>query len=534
MTETATANDPRYKTIGGDPVAAAAAERPTRYAWFVLLVLCAASVVNAIDRQVLAILTQSVKADLRLTDAQLGFLLGTGFSVFYAVVGIAMGRIADAVPRRKLMATGMALWSIMTATGAASSNFPTLAVTRIGVGVGEASANPCAHSLICDYFPRGARSMALGCYNAGLYVGMAIAMLAGGAILQNWAGLCEALPGGWACGLRGWQAALLLASVPGLPLALIILTLREKERPGMERIGLGPLLLRELSACVPPFTIISLHRSGDRRAFTSNLLMLTLIVVVAWGAIMLTGDYAQWLAVGLGAYAVITWGQLQKQRDEPFYRLTYGCPTFLLAMLGGALVSASIGGVNAWTATYAMRVLGMSPASAGATLGLILASMSCIGVIGGGWIADRWLLRNRRAPMWLNALALVLSLPALAVMLSASTPRGFLMGYAVFALVASSYPGAIAAMAQDLVLPRMRGSTASAFSLVMVVISASLGPYWIGKVSTLTGSLTWGLVSVQALAPIALGLLVAAAFRLGHETPERRRARAEAAGEPHG
>ena len=68
----------------------------------------------------------------------------------------------------------------------------------------------------------------------------------------------------------------------------------------------------------------------------------------------------------------------------------------------------------------------------------------------------------------------------------------------------------------------------------MVVISASVGPYWIGKVSTLTGSLTWGLVSVQALAPIALGLLVAAAFRLGHETPERRRARAEAAGEPHG
>jgi MFS family permease len=428
------------------------------------------------------------------------------------------------------MASCMAVWSVMTALGAAASSFGALAATRIGVGVGESSANPCAHSLMCDYFPRGSRSMALGCYNAGLYVGMAIAMLAGGAILQNWTGLCHTLPFG-VCRLSGWQAALVVAALPGLPLALLIASLREPVRPGMEQIGLRPLLLRELSACVPPFTIISLYRSGDRRAFTANLLILGAIAALVVVAILISGDYAQWLAVGLGAYAVITWGQLQKLRDEPFYRLTYGCPTFLMAMLGGALVSASIGGVNSWAATYAMRVLGMSPGSTGATLGLILASMSCIGVIGGGWISDRWLLFDRRAPMWINALAVVFSLPALAVMLRAHSPHTFLIGYTVFALVASSYPGAIAAMAQDLVLPRMRASTASAFSLVMVVISASLGPYWIGKVSTLTGSLTMGLVSVQVLTPIALALLVAAGLRLNAETPERRRARAAAAGE---
>jgi MFS family permease len=512
--------------------AAVPAEKPGRYAWFVLLVLCSASVVNAIDRQVLAILTQSVKADLRLTDAQLGFLLGTGFSVFYAVVGIAMGRIADAVPRKKLMASGMVVWSMMTAAGAGANSFGSLGVTRIGVGVGEASANPCAHSLMCDYFPRGARSMALGCYNAGLFVGSAIAMLAGGAILQNWNGVCHLVPGGWACSLTGWRGALLAASLPGLPLALIILSLREPQRPGMEKIALGPLLVREFSACVPPFPIISLYRSGNRGAFVSNLVLLAMIFTTAFGAIALSGDYAQWLAVALGAYTVLTWGQVQKQRDRPFFQLTYGCPTFLMAMIGGALVSAILSGVHAWVATYAMRVLGMSPASAGATLGLVLASMSCVGVIGGGWIADRWLVHDRRAPMWMNALAVALSLPALVVMLRTDSTRVFLMGYAVFTLVASSYPGAIAAMAQDLVLPRMRGSTASAFSLVMVVISASLGPYWIGKVSTVTGSLTWGLLSLQILTPIALGFLIAAGLRLGAETPERRRARAEAAGEP--
>jgi MFS family permease len=506
------------------------AERPTVYAYFVLLVLCSASFINAVDRQILSILTQSIKAQFHFTDAQLGFLLGTAFSVFYAVVGIAMGRIADAVSRTRLMATGMTIWSMMTGLGATATNFPGLAATRIGVGVGEASANPCAHSLICDYFPRSRRSAALGCYNAGLFLGSAGALVIGGAILQNWGGFCH-VQNHWGCQLHGWQVVLLAAALPGLPLAALLLTLREPVRPGMEQIGLIRLVLRELSACVPPFTIFSLHRTGGRRAVSGNLLLLTVVIAVVAAMIALTRDAAQWLAAGLGCYAVITWGQVQKQRDEPFFRLTYGCPTFVMAMVGSALVSAITNGVNAWVATYAMRTLGMSPSSAGTNLGLTMATAGCIGVIGGGWIADRWHRRDRRAPMWMTALSLLLSLPALAVMMSATTAHGFMIGYIVFALVATAYPGAIAAMVQDLVLPRMRGSAASAFSLVLVVISASAGPYWIGKVSTLTGSLTWGLVSLQALAPIALTLLVIAGRRLQFETADRRRARADAVGE---
>src|SRR5687768_11781020 len=128
-----------------------------RHAYFALVLLTGANLLNYLDRQILSILAQSIKEDLKLDDAQLGFLMGTAFAVFYAVVGIAMGRIADGVPRKKLMALGLALWSVMTALGGAAFSFVTLSLARIGVGIGEATANPCSHSLLADTFPPGNR-----------------------------------------------------------------------------------------------------------------------------------------------------------------------------------------------------------------------------------------------------------------------------------------------------------------------------------------------------------------------------------------
>ena len=115
--------------------------------------LTLANLLNYLDRQIVSILAQSIKADLKLDDADLGFLLGTAFAVFYSVVGIAMGRISDGLPRKKVMAFGLALWSVMTALGGAATSFAMLGLARIGVGVGEAVANPCSQSLLADIFP---------------------------------------------------------------------------------------------------------------------------------------------------------------------------------------------------------------------------------------------------------------------------------------------------------------------------------------------------------------------------------------------
>jgi MFS family permease len=297
-------------------------------------------------------------------------------------------------------------------------------------------------------------------------------------------------------------------------------------------MGLGTLLSRELGAAIPPFTLITLFRSGNRQAFITNLMVIVALAVAVYLLIALTGDRAQWCAIGLGAYSVASWGQVLKIRDLPFYRLTFGCPTFALAMFGGALVATSTGAVTAWAAPYAIRVIGMAPASAGVWLGVTTAASGGIGVIIAGRITDYWKRREPRAPIGMAALSVLASLPALVLMLKATTSQWYIIGCALFALCSAGWAGGFAAMIQDLVLPRMRGGAASAFALISVIIASGAGPYSVGKVSTVTGSLATGMASIQLLVPLALILLFLAAQRLRHETPARRLDRARAAGEP--
>ena len=113
-----------------------------RYANYVLGVLVLVYVFNFLDRQILSILNEEIKADLGLSDAQMGFLYGTVFAVFYAIFGIPLGRLADVWTRRSLIAVGLCFWSVTTALSGLTRNFGQIAAARIGVGVGEASASP--------------------------------------------------------------------------------------------------------------------------------------------------------------------------------------------------------------------------------------------------------------------------------------------------------------------------------------------------------------------------------------------------------
>jgi MFS family permease len=502
-----------------------------RYSYYALAVLMMACVLNFLDRLILSILGQDVKADLGLDDAQLGFLIGTAFAVFYAIVGIAMGRISDAVSRTRLMACGLALWSAMTALGAATNSFAGLALARIGVGVGEATANPSSHSLLSQYFPPRRRATALSFYLSGTFIGGAASMLVGGLILQHWSEWCRIVPWAGACGMASWKAALLVVGLPGLPLALLVATLREPARPDNPSVPLGRLIVKEFAAALPPFTLYTLWNEGGARAVTANLTLIALLVAIATALTHWTHDLPQWASIALGAYAIITWSQIHKYRDAPFYRLTFGCPTFVMAMLSGALIACIMGAVNAWSAPYAMRTLSMSPGQTGLSLGLSFALSAGIGVVAGGLLTDRWKQRDARAPIWVAGIALCGALPALMFMMSARDVTSYVVAFCVFGIFGSCWSGAFAALVQDLVLPRMRGAAASSFALVHVVIAAGAGPYWVGKVSALTGSLETGLLSVQALTPFAITLLILTALRLPRETAAARAARAKAAGE---
>ena len=513
-------------------VTAAAASIPAS-AYFALALLASANLLNYLDRFVVSILAEAIKADLRLDDAQLGFLLGTAFAIFYSIVGVAMGGISDRLSRKKVMAFGLALWSGMTALGGAATNFMTLAAARIGVGVGEAAANPCSHSLLADVFPPKNRALALGVYLAGTFLGGALAMAVGGYFLEHWStSMCMAVPIAGACDLAAWKAALFAVGIPGFPLALLLLTIREPARNSGKAQQSTGVIVREFSAALPPFTLMTVAREGGPQALRRNLVILAAISFAAVLLVAWTGDYAQWIAFGVGAYVVVTWGQIQSLRDRPLFALTFGDRTFLYAMAATALIACVGGAINVWAAPFAMRTHALSPSELGLRLGVIHTVGAVIGVIAGGWLSDKWKQRDRRAPLGMAAISICGTLPSVLVVLLVVEVDLFLIAYASVSVFGAMWSGATAALVQDLVLPRMRGSAAACYSLIAIVVASGTGPYWAGKVSAVTGSLTAGMLSLLILAPIALVFLWLAAKRLPQETPEARLALAAAAGEP--
>jgi len=503
-----------------------------RAAWAALVVLGLVNVLNYLDRQIVSILAESIKRDLALDDAQLGFLLGTAFAVFYSIVGIAMGGIADRLSRKKVLASGLALWSAMTALGGVATNFAMLSVARIGVGIGEAAANPCSQSIAADTIPPRRRALAMAILMSGVFVGSAVALASGGWFVEHWSEACAAVPLSGACGVAPWQAALFAVGLPGLPLAIVVLMIREPHRPQNAGRNLVGVVLTEFAAALPPFTFLTVTRLGGRKGLLTNFGFAA--AVVAAGAVLAasTGDTAQWASLALGAYAVLTWGQVQSYRDRPLFALTFGDRTYIYGITASALVACIGGAVSTWAAPFAMRTFALGPTQLGASLGGLHTVGALSGVLLGGWATDKIKQHDLRAPLITTATSLAGMVALVPVLLFAPSIQLFLAVYFVLALVTSLWSGAIAAMIQDLVIARMRGSAAASFSLVSIVVASGLGPYWAGKVSAVTGSLTTGMLSLLLLALPAAVMIWLAARRLPAETVEARAERAFAAGEP--
>ncbi len=185
------------------------------YRRYVLAVLTVVYVFNFIDRQILVILQESIKAEMGLSDAQIGMLSGFVFAIFYVSIGIPIARWADVGNRRNIIAMAITVWSGMTALAGFAQNYTQLLLARIGVGVGEAGCSPPAHSMISDYYPAEQRGTAISIYSAGIGVGIAFGFLFGG----------------WINEFFGWRVAFLLVGVPGILIGILLyLTVREPAR----------------------------------------------------------------------------------------------------------------------------------------------------------------------------------------------------------------------------------------------------------------------------------------------------------------
>lgn len=204
------------------------------YAWYVVAVLMIAYTLSFIDRQVLGLLVQPIKAEFGVSDTQVGLLQGLAFVLFYTALALPMGRIVDRYNRRNLIAAGIFLWSLMTVVCGGALSFAALFIARMGVGVGEATLSPAAFSMISDYFRRGPLATALSVYSMGVFVGAGLAFIVGGAVVQAVATMPPIeLP--WLGAVGAWRIAFLIVGVPGIVLSLVILRLREPPRTDLLR-----------------------------------------------------------------------------------------------------------------------------------------------------------------------------------------------------------------------------------------------------------------------------------------------------------
>jgi MFS family permease len=463
------------------------------YSWYVLGVLVVVYILNFIDRQILAILAVDIKRDLALTDDQLGFLGGAAFAVFYALFGVPLGRLADRWHRVRLLTIGLVLWSTMTALSGFARNYFTLSLARMGVGVGEATASPTAYSLISEYFPSRQRATALAIYSSGLFLGGGVSLLIGAKISQVWE---ATYPGGGIGGLVGWQAAFIAVGVPGLLLALWVASLREPARqPEAASEERHPLIdfLIDLSMLLPPFTLLHALRRGVMAAVV-NLAMAAAMAGFALMMIKLTGNVPQWSAIAFGYYAVFSWAATLRRHDPATFRLTWGTPAFICTALGYGLVSLGAYALAFWSATYAETVLTLPKAELAFSLGGGGAVSGFLGVILGGRLSDWLRARNPSGRILVVMFGILAPVAPIWIGFTTSSPILFYVMNFLAVMFAAAALGAAAATTQDLVLPRMQGTATASFFLATTLVGQGLGPYMVGQISEVSGSLRVGVL----------------------------------------
>lgn len=224
-------------------------ERRYWYEWYVVGVLMLAYMVAFVDRQVITLLVEPIRADLDISDTGISLLMGLAFAIFYVTMGVPIARLSDSRSRKLIISTGIFLWSLATAACGLARSFAQLFLARVGVGVGEATLTPAAYSMIADYFPPRLQGRAIAVYSMGIFLGAGLAMVVGGAVVRL---ISDADP--VALPLVGvlapWQMTFMLVGLPGLALTVIMLaTVREPARRDvLETSRSGSVPIRDIAA----------------------------------------------------------------------------------------------------------------------------------------------------------------------------------------------------------------------------------------------------------------------------------------------
>ena len=353
---------------------------------------------NFIDRQILSILLEPVKADLGLSDTAMGMLTGFAFAMFYATLGIPIARYADRSNRRNLIALALGIWSFFTALSGVAQNFWHLLAARIGVGIGEAGCSPPAHSMIADYYPAEQRATALGIYSLGIPIGIMFGLFAGG----------------WINEFFGWRVAFFVVGVPGIILALVVrFTLAEPPR------GLAE----------------GRADSGSQPGVSETLAYL-------W-------------------------------QKKSFRHMSFAAA--LTAFVGYGFVT--------WAPAFLIRSFGMGTGEIGTWFGLILGIPGGIGIVMGGWLADKFGAKDPKWYLWTTAIALILVTPFNIVVYLATDSTMALLGMIIPVLLGNFYQATTFSQTQGISELRMRAVAAGILLFIINIIGLGFGPQVVGVIS---------------------------------------------------
>jgi MFS family permease len=421
-----------------------------------LLILACLNLLDYLDRYLIASLGSLVKGEMGLSDRAFGFL-GTAFFLVYFLSSPIFGYLGDRFGRVRLMAGGALLWSLATSLTFWVVSYPTLVLARGLVGVGEASFGTLAPAYLADILPLNRRSRALGFFYLAIPVGSALAYLVGGLVGSKW----------------GWRPAFLVAGIPGMLLAALVLRL-----PVVGRGGQGEDHRRDACASPSPNPPPPTPHSGLEGKFEGS-------------------------AGELGSpspprnHLISLWAGA---RD--LWRL----PTLKRVTLGYGMVTFTLGGLAFWMPRYLEASKGLEMAQANYLLFGTVTVAGALGTLAGGFLGDRLLKYTPKAPLLVSGVGVALSIPLVAVVIFAVNPVFYIPGLvgAIFLLFLN--PGVLTAVVVNVAGPGRRAQAVALNIVVIHLVGDVPSPFLIGWIADLW-SLKWG-VSLTLVTLVAGAILI--------------------------
>jgi MFS family permease len=445
------------------------------YSWYALGLLALANLLSFVNRNIIFALFDPIKRDLRLTDAQLGWL-ASAYVLVFALAALPFGLLGDLRSRRGVIAGGVLLWSACTVASGFATDFGELLLARALVGAGGAAFGAAAQSLAADYFPSRGRAVAMGILAAGITLG---------GVLGIWLG-------GHLDAAYGWRAAFVAVSLPGFVLAGVTARLKDPARPGGAISIAGALGELEigLTALVRYFLPLLLGLAvGGVLAFQLDRIpgVHSRLDVAAFGLVVAIGlafNIRLWVrraarAPSAGPSALVrAFGELAAS-----LMLVLRTRTLVYIFVGGAFISFGVNGLVGWAPTFLARELGLSMARAAAMLGTWGLIAGIGGAVCGGLVADGLRRYTRTGRVLTVALGLLIGGPLALWLLTLRDLAVFVPVFCAAFFFISWYSGPIAAVIFDVVPARISATVAGAYLLFIHLVGDTVAFPLVGALS---------------------------------------------------